>query len=240
MRSGSAMEKMADMMNGNLKLSNRDRAVLMKTPFLAGLSNSSLVRMLATMNAVTLLPRTSIFREGENADAFYCVLSGYVRLYRLNRDGREADIRICGPGNTFAECLLYGDDRYLYHAQAAEPTTLARFDLQAVRELAEQEGDVAKAIMTTLSRHLVDAMECIANDRLHTAQQRVASYILARCPPDGSPTSIRLPFQKSLLAGMLGLAPEALSRAFSALRKAGVTVRGRVIQVGNVEALREL
>lgn len=239
MRSGSAMEKTVDMMNGNLKLSSRDRAVLMKAPFLTGLNSGALVRMLAAMSVVTLPPRKPIFREGEDADAFYCVLSGYVRLYRLNREGREADIRICNPGDTFAECLLYGGNQYRYHAQTAEAATLARFDLRAVRELAEQEKDIARAVMSALSRHLIDTMDCIANDRLHTAQQRVANYILARCPVADGTASIRLPFQKSLLAGMLGLAPEALSRAFSTLRKAGVTVRGRVIQVGDVKALRD-
>jgi CRP-like cAMP-binding protein len=235
-----AMEVITDMMNGNLKLSSRDRAVLMKTPFLTGLGGSSLVRMMSAMSVLSLPNRKPVFREGEQAEAFYCVLSGYVRLYRLDREGREADIRICAPGDTFAECQLYGGPKYRYHAQAAEVVTLARFDMQAVRELAEQEQDVAKAIMTTLSKHLQTTMDCIANDRLHTAPQRVANYILTRCPVDGGPAAIRLPFQKSLLAGQLGLAPEALSRAFSTLRKTGVTVRGRIIQVGDVGALREI
>jgi len=234
------MEETADMMNSNFKLSNRDRAVLMKTPFLTSLSGNSLVRMMSVMSVISLTNRKSIFREGEDADAFYCVLSGYVRLYQLNRDGREADIRICSPGDTFAECLLYGGTKYRHHAQTAEATTLARFDMQAVRDLAEQERDIAKAVITSLSKHLMTTMDCIANDRLHTAPQRVANYILTRCPVDGGPASIRLPFQKNLLAGMLGLAPEALSRAFSTLRRTGVTVRGRVIQVGDVQALREI
>jgi CRP-like cAMP-binding protein len=234
------MEETTDMMNSNPKLNNRDRAVLMKTPFLNGLSANSLVRMLSNMSAQTMPIRTSICREGEDADAFYCVLSGYVRLYRLSHEGREADIRICGPGDTFSECLLYGDQKYPYHAQTAEAVTLARFDMEAVRQLADEEPDVARAVMTSLSRHLLNTMDCVANDRLFTAPQRVANYILARSPVDGGPVAIRLPFQKSLLAGMLGLAPEALSRAFSSLRKTGVTVRGRMIQVVDIAALREI
>ena len=234
------MEHSAKTMNSNLKLSNRDRSVLMKTPFLTGLSTNSTLRMLSAMSVVNLATRHSIFREGERAELFYCVLSGYVRLYRLSQEGREADIRICGPGDTFAECLLYGEDTYPYHAQAAENATLATVDIQMVREIASEEKDVAQAVMMVLSRHLLTTMNCVANDRLFTAPQRVANYILERCPVDGGPASIRLPFQKSLLAGMLGLAPEALSRAFSTLRKSGVTVRGRAIQVMDVSNLRNL
>ena len=36
----------------------------------------------------------------------------------------------------------------------------------------------------------------------------------------------------AVLAGKLGLAPEALSRAFSSLKPAGVTVRGRIVRLG--------
>jgi CRP-like cAMP-binding protein len=227
-------------MNSSLKLSNRDRAVLMKAPFLAGLGSGALIRLMSTMTISTLPARKFVTREGENADAFYCVLSGYVRLFRLSREGREADIMVCAPGETFAECLLFSDNIYRCNAQTAEPATLARFDMQAVRDLAQQDPEIAKALISAVSRHLLGTMDCIANDRLFTAPQRVANYILSRCPTDGSSASIRLPFQKSLLAGMLGLAPEALSRAFSSLRRVGVTVRGRIIQVGDVQALRNI
>lgn len=72
--------------------------------------------------------RDIIFRQNEPSEFFYCVLSGYVRLYRLNKDGREADIRLCGPGDTFAECVLYAEGGYRYNAQATDTTLLCRFE----------------------------------------------------------------------------------------------------------------
>ena len=226
--------------NKSLKVNSRDKALLVRTPFMSALSNEALLKMLNAATISSLPARHVVFREGTPADHFYCVLGGYVRLYRLNREGREADIRVCGPGDTFAECQIFGDDTYRFNAQTAENTTFARFDTRTVRTLAEQEPDIAKAIMACLSQHLLTTMDCVANDRLHTAQQRVAEYLLKNCPVSGGPASLRLPFQKNLLAGMLGLAPEALSRAFSSLRRIGVTVRGRVVQIGDVRALRDI
>lgn len=52
--------------------------------------------------------------------------------------------------------------------------------------------------------------------------------------------SLRLPFPKGLLARKLGLAPEALSRAFSTLKTVVVTVRGRAIAISNVDVLRQV
>ena len=228
-------------MNKSLKLNTRDKNILVKTPFLANLSSQSLYRLLEMVAVSGYEARDVLFRENQSADYFYCVLSGYVRLYRLNKDGREADIRICGPGDTLAECLLYKGETYRYNAQAAESVTLARFELQRVRELAEEEKDVAKAIIQCLTTHLMSTMDCVANDRLQTAPQRVAHYLLDQCGHEEcASASVRLPFQKSLLAGKLGLAAEGLSRAFSSLRRAGVTVRGRVIQISDVSALKQI
>lgn len=228
-------------MNKVLRLNGRDRNILLKTPIMAALGQAALTRMLDLATAVSFEARDILFREGEHADAFFCVLSGYVRLYRLSRDGREADIRICGPGDSFAECLLYLGPNYRYNAQAAEGVTLARFELSKVRAAAEQEIEIARAIMQSLANHLLLTMDRVANDRLQTAPQRVAHFLLNNCPKEsGRSTSIRLPFQKSLLAGELGLAPEALSRAFSSLRRAGVTVRGRLIQINDINALKQI
>lgn len=227
------------MKNSSLKLSS-DKSLLLRAPFLKALEGEAMARMLSAMEVFEVHSRKLILEEGEKADHFYCVLRGYIRLYRLNRSGREADIRIAGPGDTFGECLIYGEQKYGYNAQAAENARLARFDIRAVRQLAEEEPAVAKALMASLSIHLLETMVCVANDRLFTAPQRLAGYLLEQCPVDDGPAVVRLPFQKNLLAGMLGLAPEALSRAFSSLRRAGVTVRGRVVQIENVEVLREI
>lgn len=227
-------------MNKILKMNMRDQNILLKSPFMERLSPPSQARMLGIAAIANYESRDVLFREGEQADYMFCVLTGYARLYRLNRDGREADIRVCGPGDVFAECQVAMGDRYRYNVQAAENLTVARFDLAKMRALAEQEKDVSRAIIECLTTNLLSTMDCIANDRLQTAPQRVAHYLLDHCPPNGVSASIRLPFQKSLLAGKLGLAPEALSRAFSSLKRAGVTVRGRTVVVNDVEALRHI
>lgn len=227
-------------MNKILKMNARERDLLLRSPIFQGLNSALAKRLLETVVITSHEARDILFREGDPGENFYCVLSGYVRLYRLSRDGREADIGLYGPGEIFGECLVALKECQYSNAQTAEPATLARFDIAKVRAMAEREPELAVSLMRILADHLMQARENVANDRLHTAPQRVAKYILDQCPEDQIKASFRLPFQKSLLAGKLGLAPEALSRAFSLLRHNGVSVRGRVIQIDDVEALRRL
>ncbi|KXG86307.1 Crp/Fnr family transcriptional regulator [Agrobacterium bohemicum] len=209
-------------------------------PLIAAIDGVTTATLMDVSSVLTLPYRSILFREGDVAEHLFCVLNGYIRLYRLSKDGREADVRICGPGDTFNECLIFGADHYHYNAQAAESCTLARFELSHLRTMIEKEPQVAKAILKSLSRSLLSTMDSMANDRLQTAPQRVANYLIAQCPGGATSYSLRLPFQKSVLAGKLGLAPEALSRAFSSLRDAGVIVRGRIVQIKDIVALKRI
>jgi CRP-like cAMP-binding protein len=227
-------------MNKTMRLNSKERNSLLRAPFIGAGDDIASAKLMEAAHIINCPARQMLFREGEPPEFLYCVLSGYIRLYRMSRDGREADIRICGPGDTFNDSLIYGSDRCPHNAQVAESSVLARFELPRLRQLIEEEPGVAKAVMRSLSNGLISSMECIANDRLQTAPQRVAHYLITNCPHDATSYSVRLPFQKSLLAGKLGLAPEALSRAFSALRSSGVIVRGRIIQVNDLGALKQI
>lgn len=227
-------------MNRLLRPGARERETLLSSRLLSQLGLESAAAMMEIATIGTLPSRQILFREGEAADTLFCVLTGYIRVYKLDPDGREADVELYGPGDMIGVSLVFDGGRYTATAQAAEPSTLARFDLKRVRELAGRRPDLAMALMNALSEQLALAYSNLANDRLHTAPQRVARYLLDNCAEEGKAASFRLPYQKSLLAGKLGLAPEALSRAFSMLRGHGVNVRGRFVQVEDPEALRRI
>ena len=227
-------------MNRLMKPGARERETLLNAGLLSALGVESVAAMMEITVIGNLPARQILFREGEPADMLHSVLSGYVRLYKLDPDGREADVELYGPGDLIGASVVLDGGRYRATAQAAEPALIARFDLKRVRDIANRRPDLAVALSNALSSQLSKAYASLANDRLHTAPQRVARYLLAHCPVEGKAASFRLPYQKSLLAGKLGLAPEALSRAFSMLRSHGVTVRGRLVHIGDPEALRRL
>ena len=229
-------------MNKVLRMNLRDRDILQSTPLLAALNLSLVKRILDSVTISGAEARDVLFREATTADCFYVVLSGYVRLYRVGQDGKEADTGVFGPGEVFGQCAMFLNDRHTFNAQAAEPVTLARFDYAKVRQIMREEPELTLSLMNIMARHLNDARVNVANDRLHTAPQRVANYLLELSDNNGNgaSNSFRLPFQKSLLAGKLGLAPEALSRAFSLLKNSGVSIRGRMIHISDAEALRKI
>ncbi|MBX4869885.1 Crp/Fnr family transcriptional regulator (plasmid) [Rhizobium bangladeshense] len=213
--------------------------VLLRSDLFDGLDEATIEELAATARFQTFAPDERIIAEGQPASFVYCVMSGFVRLSKSESAGREADIYVCECGDTFGEYLLSGGGSYAYSAWSADGAEVAVFELSDLRTLADRHPIIHRNIMRIMTRHLLGAMDCIAGDRLHTAAQRVANYLVSRCPASASQVTFRLPYRKRILAGKLGLAPEALSRAFAALVPAGVEVRGKVVLVDSVDLLRK-
>ncbi|MDW9701652.1 cyclic nucleotide-binding domain-containing protein [Sinorhizobium meliloti] len=220
-----------------LQLTSSDRTTFLRSRFFVRLPRSTVDSILKDTRLSTYEEHDVLFHQGDGIDDVFFVLSGLIRLYRVGKDGREADVAVFSKGEMFAENAMYLG-RATASAEAAEASIVARIDGAKLRQLAAADGDVAQAFIEHLCHRGKMTEDLLAQDRLLTAPQRVASYLLGHCP-NGTATSFsfRLPFQKSVLAGKLGLAPEALSRAFSTLRQSGVTVKGRMIDIHDRHAL---
>jgi CRP/FNR family transcriptional activator FtrB len=73
--------------------------------------------------------------------------------------------------------------------------------------------------------------------KLRNATERLANYLLRVNTREGDGTGFEMRQEKRRLASYLGMTPENLSRAFGALKRHGVTVRGARIDVAEPERL---
>ncbi|WP_341858027.1 Crp/Fnr family transcriptional regulator [Sinorhizobium medicae] len=220
-----------------LQLTSSDWTTLLDPRFFVPLPRSTVEAILEDTRLSTYKEHDVLFHQGDSIDDVFFVLSGLIRLYRVGKDRREADVAVLSKGEMFAENAIYLG-RATASAEAAEASVIARIDSAKLRKIAAADPDVAQAFIEHLCHRGKMTEDMLAQDRLLTATQRVASYILSHCP-NGTNTSFsfRLPFQKNILAGKLGVAPEALSRAFSTLRQSGVIVKGRMIEIHDRHAL---
>ncbi|RVJ53729.1 Crp/Fnr family transcriptional regulator [Sinorhizobium medicae] len=220
-----------------LQLTSSDWTTLLGSRFFVRLPRSTVEAILKETRLSTYEEHDVLFHQGDSIGDVFFVLSGLIRLYRVGKDRREADVAVLSKGEMFAENAIYLG-RATASAEAAEASVIARIDSSKLRKIAAADPDVAQAFIEHLCHRGKMTEDMLAQDRLLTATQRVASYILSHCP-NGTNTSFsfRLPFQKNILAGKLGVAPEALSRAFSTLRQSGVIVKGRMIEIHDRHAL---
>ena len=101
-----------------------------------------------------------MFFERDPAVAFYAVVTGAVKLFRLRPDGREQVIHALGPGTTFAEAAVLNLGVYPVHAVATEtPTELIIIPGEPVKKLIREDERVATAMIGSLSMRLLELVE---------------------------------------------------------------------------------
>lgn len=168
-----------------------------------------------------------IFAMGDVAEAFFVVLKGWVKLYRLSREGGESVIHVLGPGESFAEAAVFNNSRtYPVHAQALEETVLLEIPRSFFVQKIEEDSQFALRILAAIASRQHYLVQQIEQVTTRTAPQRIGAFLLRFCEhKEGSARgfwTVNLPYDKSVIAHRLSIRPETFSRALAKLSPYGV------------------
>lgn len=194
--------------------------------------------VLSISHARTYGRGATVFLQGEQASAIYIVLEGWVKLYRIAPNGAEAVVGVFTRGQSFGEAVAFRHDVYPVAAEAVTDCILLRIEAAMMLRRIEDNPRVAVAILSATFSHLHALVAQIEQLKAQTGAQRVAEFLLELAPCPSGACTVVLPYDKSLIAGRLGMKPESLSRAFVKLREHGVTVRQNHAAIADVEALK--
>ncbi len=221
-------------------LSAEDAAALRAIPLFAKLTDRA-VSLLGGVAIVRPVSRgTTLFLQDELADRFFVLLDGWVKLYRLTRDGTEAVVHVIGPAESFAEAAMFADGKFPVCAEAVTDARVMTLTADGFARCLREDDRIAFGMLGSLSvrlRHLVTQIEQL---QVQPAPQRVAAFLVRVCPPGEGPAQFQLPFDKALIARRLGMQPETLSRALAKLRAVGVETQGLTVSVAERASLRAM
>lgn len=181
----------------------------------------------------------TIFLQGEPADAFYIVVKGWVKLYRVAPSGTEAVVGVLTRGRSFGEAVALRHAAYPVSAEAVTDCTLIRIDAAAMLRLMSEDPQVAVSILASAFAHLQSLVTQVEQLKAQTGAQRVAEFLLDLADCEAGSCTVTLPYDKVLIAGRLGMKPESLSRAFGRLKEYGVKVRHNNADIADIDRLRE-
>jgi CRP-like cAMP-binding protein len=187
---------------------------------------------------------TVLFREGEPAESCFLLERGEVALRRVSRRGEELEIARIAEGEWFGEVVLFSARDYPARAVTVRDGAVAEFSRSAV--LSSPDREVPAFFLDLLARKCLALNRRIDQLTVMDARERLASYILGRCPGgragcagEGKACVFALPAKKREIALELGMVPETLSRTFRQMEAEGLfMVRGPSIEIPSCAALR--
>jgi CRP-like cAMP-binding protein len=211
-----------------------------RIPVLGGLKPESLAVLMTAANVVNLRPGHVLFRQGEPAGAFFIIVDGWIKLYRVTPAGDEAVLNVLTTGEGFAEAVTSASGRYPATACAVTRARVLMIPADHVVNCIREMPDIAIAMIASTSQHLDQMVQRIEQLTAQSATQRVADFLTSLAPCTNGPCTISLPYDPAVIAGKLGLKPESLSRVFAKLRSVGVDVCASHVIVREMARLRDL
>ncbi len=214
-----------------------DTSIAMNSILLRTMPKSSAKTLVAGAKPVAIKSGKVVFHEGDPARYVYIVLAGLLKLYRIDTSGNEAIVAIQRPGNCIATALAFGDNRYPVACAALEDSRYLAIKCDAIRETLMGSQDTIGAVLATTYAHLHELVDQVAQLKASSTQKRVARFLMALCDQPHGQAQFQLPYDKVVIAGVLGMTPETLSRVFGKLKEHGVRVDGKNVNILRVETV---
>lgn len=216
------------------------QAWLRSLPLLASLKESDIADLFHRSQVQEIAKGSQMFLQGEPAGNFYIVISGWIKLFRETGDGHESVAGLCHEGDTFGEAVLYQGSTYPFGAQAVEPSRALRVPASAIKELIKGNGEFAAAMIQSMSQRMQTLELQVEHLSVMTAPQRIGCFLLKLCRGKSMHNvELALPYDKGLVAALLGIKLETFSRSLHQLKPVGVEVSGPVVTIADVQKLQD-
>ena len=205
---------------------------------------SEALRILSPWLEVRHYPKGRVlWTEGEVSGRLTVLDRGRVKILRGRPDGGTTLVFVMGPGEVFGFLPFLDGGPYPATAVALDDVEARVMSRERLREAIARDPAVSLVLFEFLGRRLREAFEVIARMSRRDAVGRVAAALVTLLPADARPDPLlvlTLPEQGYTFADGIGLTPESLSRALTALVRRKVLHRlgpGR-LQILDLDALK--
>jgi CRP-like cAMP-binding protein len=200
-------------------------------PLFQGLGGDVLARVRDQAHSKAVGTGELFFNEGDDAEAFFVLTSGRVKLTQLTPEGHQVVLRIIGAGDAFGGAGAFGDLTYPVGAEAVEPAVALVWTSGTMRQLMETEPRVALNAVQFVAGRLHDLQRRHRQLMTERVERRVARALLRLVQEAGrrvdTGVEIDFPVSRQDIAEMTGTTLYTVSRLLSSWEERGIVRSGR-------------
>jgi CRP/FNR family transcriptional regulator, cyclic AMP receptor protein len=186
---------------------------------------------------------TSLFAQGQVAEAAYFVDEGLVKLTRTNHLGGRIILTVRGPEHLIGEEMMgEGHPAYAVDAEVLTTATLFRIPRDTMVRAMAANSELSSAIVNYLLQRRLALAEKVELLCLHDVEYRILHYLadlsgLVKPLEDGE--GYQLPITQLELADLIGATRETTSTTLNQLERRGfVRLSRRMLTIPSPAALR--
>lgn len=203
----------------NLSMPNPTPVDLRQVNLFAGLSDATLQQIAARIIQRTYPAGDAILQDGDPCSGVYFILSGQVRIYRLNADGREQVLVRMGAGQAFNTVPPLQSQACNHSYASAEGEVSAAILRNAdYLELLQTCPDFALTILHDFADRLDHLTNLVEDLGLRSVRARLARFLIEQADAG----TLSRGWTQDEIAAHLGTVRDMVSRTLRVFNDAGL------------------
>jgi CRP/FNR family transcriptional regulator len=189
-------------------------------------------------------PGEIIYSQGDECAGIFCIESGLVGIRRLDENGNSTLLRLSSPGETVGYESFLTRTLYSNGAEALMASDICFVDRAVVRRLLQDNPKIGLSFLDHSLHDLAAIEDRYMESVTSRAKRRLLQLLLDLNDRFGIETDeggclIELPISRQDLAGLIGSAPETMSRTIHRLQTEGLAqFDGRTVRIFDIDAIQ--
>lgn len=174
-----------------------------------------------------------IFMEGQGAFDLYYIISGEVKTYKVNYDGKELITGFHQPGDFLGYVSLLEGTPHHESAEVREDAEISIIPRQEFVEMVYSSKNIAKQFIKILSNNLIEAENRLLDIAYQSVRQRVAKALLKiHNMIDTERARQVITITRKDISNLIGTATESLNRTLADFKEEGlIEIRDEGIRI---------
>lgn len=183
----------------------------------------------------------TIFKEGQSCFFYHQLISGKVRWFNIDDQGRECIHSIIETGESFGELALFDDEPYSANAVADEDSLVIRLHKPAFLKLIKENSNIHFSFTKLLSKRLRYKLSIIKTFASHSPENMIATVLnnLKAEKKNFCRDCDQLDLTRQQIADMTGLRVETVIRTMRNMHHKGelLIAKGKVYYRDMIEVI---
>ena len=185
---------------------------LSKVPLFAKLSDTELTAMLRHASIITYPKNTVIMSEGDPSSSLYTILTGKVKVFLSDENGKEITINVQGVHDYFGELALLDDTKRSASVITLEKSTLMIVSKTDFKEILRTHPEVALNLIKALTQRVRLLTDNVKSLALLDVYGRVAKILLNMATDIDGRLVIQDKITQQEIANRVGASREMVAR----------------------------
>jgi len=206
----------------------------------ADMAEADVARFINAAQIKSYKKGTSLYQEGEQADFFYIICNGWLKLFHTTEEGEEVSLAMLTKNSVTGENAIFEKGCFTSSAVVVEDAQILSVPLTLLKDQLRANNQLAFNMLTSMVQYQRRHELQLEQYLLYSAPQRIGCFLLGLCPKleqiDG--VILNLPYDKTLIASTLGMKGATFSRALNILREeTGIHITGTRVTIDSMERL---